>query len=252
MTLRLVPENVQSRINSAKGWDIQGDTPGGPPVKLTVPRGLTRIKAGIVTAGKQTLACQHTLAPVIEQATEWDQRAQWPALLQGSVRRWLKTFLQVNTLVGATSKITGELTPSLKDAIITTEPESEPTLVVSMFWSYWLGCVHAADISDIRFFGAAAMETGQIFEHLGIIPTDTDDSVPKIPGQYLKSVNNTRRTFSGTYKKLQCNRNVLPKVIHLYACPIPIYWDQPQHPKRVQRRIFQWFFTQRRKILVIS
>ncbi|EZF35801.1 hypothetical protein TMEN_8302 [Trichophyton mentagrophytes] len=69
-----------------------------------------------------------------------------------------------------------------------TEPESEPTLVVSMFWSYWLGCVHAADISDIRFFGAAAMETGQIFEHLGIIPTDTDDSVPKIPGQYLNVI----------------------------------------------------------------
>ncbi|EZF71627.1 hypothetical protein H105_06186 [Trichophyton soudanense CBS 452.61] len=49
MTLRFVPENARIRLNPAKGWDIQGDTPAEPPVKLTVPRELTRIKVGIAT-----------------------------------------------------------------------------------------------------------------------------------------------------------------------------------------------------------
>lgn len=101
------------------------------------------------------------------------------------------------------SKKIGELTPSLKYAIIMTEPKSKPTLVVSMFWSYWMGGIHATDISDKRFYVSRRSSDGNISKIWTSenIPTDTDDSVPKIPGQYLKLVHNTRSTFSRTLSK---------------------------------------------------
>ena len=78
-----------------------------------------------------------------------DSRGRTPAILMSG--ECLGTLFQVNALLTTTSKRMGELAPLLKDTIIMTEPKSEPTLVVSMFWSYSVGCIHAEEISDIRF-----------------------------------------------------------------------------------------------------